>query len=404
MNKNEVIDKRELVNKLTTARASLLLKAPFYGTLLMHLKFGLAECETACTDMKRILWDPNFLRRITLEEVQFVMLHEVMHCVLNHIHRGKGKAHKLYNFAADIVVNSIIMQTYAVNEFLVDGESAMHLAPDGIEGREYTADQVYEMLIRKYEKFLDDVDTLSDEVRSEYGIQIDNHDIWDVIPVSTELTEEWKLAIKEAAKKCFSLEDTPSFVRKLLDGEGYNPIINWRQVLHDFTQIVAENYDFDFAPPDHRFSNGDFIIPSFLEIEGEAIKNLWVLIDSSGSMDDKMLTMIMKEIEAAINQFSNLHARISCFDTSVTEPMEFEDIEGLAKLKIEGGGGTSFKCIFDYLKDNMMTEPPVAIVIITDGYSRYPDAKASMDIPVLWFLINNSHDAPWGKSVHFSVE
>ena len=46
----------------------------------------------------------------------------------------------------------------------------------------------------------------------------------------------------------------------------------------------------------------------------------------------------------------------------------------------------------------------MAIVIITDGYSRYPDAKASMDIPVLWILINNSHDAPWGKSVHFSVE
>ena len=73
------------------------------------------------------------------------MLHEVMHCVLNHIHRGKGKIHKLYNLAADIVVNSIIMQAYAVNEFQVDGESAMHLAPDGIEGREYTTDQVWKI-------------------------------------------------------------------------------------------------------------------------------------------------------------------------------------------------------------------------------------------------------------------
>lgn len=403
MDTNKVIDKRELVNKLTTARASLLLKAPFYGTLLMHLKFGLAECETACTDMKRILWDPLFLRRITLEEVQFVMLHEVMHCVLDHIHRGKGKIHKLYNLAADIVVNSNIMQTYGVKEFQVDGESAMHLAPDGIEGREYTADQVYEMLVRKYKNLLNDVDALCEEVSSEYGIEIDNHEIWDVIPVSPELSEEWKAAIKDAAKKCFSLDNRPSLVRKLLDSEDYNPILNWRQVLHDFIQIVTDSYDFDFAPPDRRFSTGEFILPSFLEMDGEAIENLWVLIDSSGSIDDKTLTMILKEIESSINQFSYLHAKISCFDTSVTEPVEFENVEGLAKLKIEGGGGTSFKCIFDFLKDNMMAEPPMAIVIITDGYSRYPDENAAMAIPVLWMLIDNEFDAPWGKSIHVEL-
>lgn len=403
MDTNKVIDKRKLVNKLTTARASLLLKAPFYGTLLMHLKFGLAECETACTDMKRILWDPLFLRRITLEEVQFVMLHEVMHCVLDHIHRGKGKIHKLYNLAADIVVNSNIMQTYGVKEFQVDGESAMHLAPDGIEGREYTADQVYEMLVRKYKNLLNDVDALCEEVSSEYGIEIDNHEIWDVIPVSPELSEEWKAAIKDAAKKYFSLDNRPSLVRKLLDSEDYNPILNWRQVLHDFIQIVTDSYDFDFAPPDRRFSTGEFILPSFLEMDGEAIENLWVLIDSSGSIDDKTLTMILKEIESSINQFSYLHAKISCFDTSVTEPVEFENVEGLAKLKIEGGGGTSFKCIFDFLKDNMMAEPPMAIVIITDGYSRYPDENAAMAIPVLWMLIDNEFDAPWGKSIHVEL-
>lgn len=128
-----------------------------------------------------------------------------------------------------------------------------------------------------------------------------------------------------------------------------------------------------------------------------------MLIDSSGSIDDKTLTMILREIEASINQFSYLHAKISCFDTSVTEPVEFKDAEELAKLKIEGGGGTSFKCIFDYLKDNMMAEPPMAIVIITDGYSRYPDENAAMAIPVLWMLIDNEFDAPWGKSIHVEL-
>lgn len=403
MDTKKTIDKRKLVEKLTTARASLLLKAPFYGTLLMHLKFGLAECETACTDMKRILWDPYFLERITIEEVQFVMLHEVMHCVLDHIHRGKGKINILYNLASDIVVNSIILQTYGVNEFKVDGESAMHFTPSGIEGRKYTADQVYEMLIRKYANLLNDVDALCEKVINEYGITIDNHEIWNVIPVSFELSEKWKATINAATKKYFSLENSPPFVRKLLGDEEYNPRINWRQVLHDFIQVVTDSYDFDFAPPDRRFLNGDYIIPSFHEVEGEAIKGLWVLLDTSGSIDDKTLTMILKEIENAISQFSYLCVKMSFFDTSVTEPVEVDDVEGVAKLKIKGGGGTNFKCIFDYLNDNMMSEPPMAIAIITDGYSRYPDENVAMDIPVIWMLIDNEVDAPWGKSIHVEL-
>ena len=181
------MNKKDLMNKLSAARAFLLLKAPFYGTLLMNLKFALASCGTACTDMRRIIWDPEFLNRLSLEEIEFVMIHEVMHCVLNHINRGKGKIAKLYNVAADIVVNSMILHTYTMDEFTVDGQPVMHLAPDGVEGKEYSADQVYEMLYKKYESLLHDADRFIREIEADYGVEIDDHNIWESLPLAPEL-------------------------------------------------------------------------------------------------------------------------------------------------------------------------------------------------------------------------
>ena len=88
-NKEEMMTKQQINSILTAVRASLLLREPFYGHLLMNLKFGIASCGTACTDMRRILWDPEFISGLNEEEIEFVMEHEVLHCVLQHPFRGR---------------------------------------------------------------------------------------------------------------------------------------------------------------------------------------------------------------------------------------------------------------------------------------------------------------------------
>jgi predicted metal-dependent peptidase len=218
-----------------------------------------------------------------------------------------------------------------------------------------------------------------------------------------ELSEEWKARIREAAKRSSSMNGMPATIRKILEMADHNPVINWRQVLREFIQLVVDSYDFTFTPSDRRFSDGDFILPSFHEIEGEAIENLWMLIDTSGSIDDKLLSDVFCEIKLSLEQFSSVKAKISCFDTKVTEPLECADVEDLKKVKIKGGGGTSFHCIFDYLSNHMNDNMPVAIVIVTDGYASFPDESSSCGIPVLWVLVNNDQDAPWGKSIHVQL-
>ena len=136
---------------------------------------------------------------------------------------------------------------------------------------------------------------------------------------------------------------------------------------------------------------------------GNSIEDLWFLVDTSGSISKEMLSMVWEEIKNAISLFSYFKCQISFFDTSVTEPQAFEDVDTLNEIKPVGGGGTSFKAIFEYLKDNMEDTLPVAIVIMTDGGAKYPEEEESMGIPVLWILIDSTIDAPWGQTVHLGM-
>ena len=56
------------------------------------------------------------------------------------------------------------------------------------------------------------------------------------------------------------------------------------------------------------------------------------------------------------------------------------------------------------MQKNMMDNLPASIVILTDGYDRYPDEKEALDVPVLW-LINNQEAPlpPWGKCARVKV-
>lgn len=90
---------------VSAARARLVQRHPFFGKLLLRLRYRFAPCGTACTDMENIIFDIDFLGKLSDSELEFVLLHEVMHCVLQHCLRGKGKINLIYNIACDIVVN-----------------------------------------------------------------------------------------------------------------------------------------------------------------------------------------------------------------------------------------------------------------------------------------------------------
>lgn len=403
------------MKRITDLRMELVSEHPFFGRLLLHLTPGLADCGTACTDMKHLIFDPAFAEKLTDPEMKFVMLHEMLHCVLKHCVRGRALNRFLYNVACDIVVNSLILEAMGVASFVVDGEEPMHLVPNGQEGRIYTAEEVYYMLLQQAKTALPPAGTgnqaygtpggwedsnMTGVGQSGHESTMDSHEIWNDISEADAgvLSDQWEQRIRSASITCGVGSDIPRGIRRYLAETTHMARTNWRQVLANF--IRHDRADFTFTQRDKRYT-GEIILPSFVEnMYGDAVDRLWFCVDVSGSVNDRMLSVVFAEIVAACNQIDALSGQLAFFDTTLSAFYSFENEEELGRIEPVGGGGTSFQCIFDRLDEVDEEERPVGIVVLTDGYASIPAEESAQGIPVLWIIINSSAKPGWGTVIY----
>ena len=385
----------EYSRKLLAARMGLVMSHPFYAALIMHVEFGVnEECETAFTDTEKICFGTGFLDNLSVGEVEFVMLHEIMHIVLRHCKRGCEMNALVFNIACDIVANSIVLESFggdASKITLAEYGEAMHTVPDGREGRLFTAEEVYFMLIKE-EKFL------------EYAVNAafqDDHSQWKREDES-DFTDDgiWEQRVINAAETASKMAGTaegklPRFAEELLNREKSRRL-DWRTLLRDF--IEEDISDYSFNPPDRRFSESDFFIPDCNgDLCGDKVRKILFMIDTSASIKTKTIQTAFDEIEYALGQFSGgLEGMLGFFDGGVKTPVPFENTQELKNINPIGGGGTSFKNVFNYIRYNMNEELPVSIVIFTDGYAEFPEEEAAMGIPVLWIICGTEVEPPWG--------
>lgn len=395
---------KQTVRRMTEARAALVRDNPFFGHLALGLQLACAPCETACTDGKRLIFDPEFAEKLSVQELQFVTLHEVMHCVLEHCTRGKNLHSLLFNIACDIVVNSTILDMWGLDSFKVAGEVVMHLAPDGKEGRFYNAEEIYHMLLQKQSKDTAGKDVSEGSFESDLGRikgaldapSFDRHDLWQGICDKAKLRDECNGRIRNAIKECGDSARMPQSIRRVVQELVNRTGLDWRQLLHDFLQF--DQYDYTFVPPDRRHVGADFYFPAFNVDEDDSSANdIWVCVDTSASISEEELAAAMTEIFDAMHQV-RLKGKISFFDSNITEPEPFESEAELKKINPSGGGGTSFQIIFEYLQERMYPELPKAIVVFTDGCAWWPEEQDAMEVPVLWLISKDGKDdAPWGR-------
>ena len=401
--------KREYAKRLLLSRMRILINNGFYGLLLMHMKFTLDDtCETAATDGSHIFFSPKFLAQLNDSELDFVLMHEILHIVLEHCQRQGGRDAQLFNIACDIVVNSNILRSNQMRTETITLRqygAPIHLAPDGKEGYEYTAEQVYQMLSALRKPTKKGRKKRGDGAETQ-GTFRDDHSRWGEESESSMQRDIWRkrladacaaISIRESCKACGGIPLGAERLLKRLQ----QPQTDWRTVLHDFVQ--EEITDYSFMPPDRRMYDSPFFLPDFNE-KDDFVADILFMIDTSGSMTDDMITAAYSEIKGAINQFNGkLRGWIGCSDAVVTPPQPFADEVDLMTFRAKGGGGTDFDVTFEYVRKHMQDQLPSCIVILTDGYAPYPDEKEAMGIPVLWLLNNEEVTPPWGKIARIQV-
>ena len=397
----EISDKKikEITRRISLSRMRILINNGFYGLLLMHMKISISkERQTAWTDCSERIWfNPDFVDTVSDQELDYILMHEILHAALRHSSREGDYGHLLYNIAADIVVNSNILRSNDFNPQAISlhkyGGEQMHLAPDGSEGYEHSVEEVYEMF---YGKVKDKHLNCWDE--HLHGNMSEEEEIHNKIKWDSYLRQACEAVSRRDPDKQRGL--VPAMVERYL-AELKEPQTDWRQLLTEFVQ--EEINDYSFMPPDRRMYESPFFLPDFNERDTKPGKILFA-VDCSGSMSDEEIAACYAEIKGAIDQFGGkLEGWLGFFDCEFSEPVPFSDVDELLAIKPIGGGGTSFHVVFEYVDNLDEEELPASIVILTDGYAQFPDEEMSHGIPVLWVINNEEITPPWGKTARITI-
>lgn len=281
--------------------------------------------------------------------------------------------------------------------------TSMHVAPDGKEGHEYTAEQVYVMLPKNLNKKGNNKSHGSADGRAKKGnnkspgsavgrakkeiskeqhqpVRVwDDHSWWGKYEEDDTLRDVWVKRFEDAAE-AIKIRDPsnargllPAFAERILK-ELKKTQTDWRTILNDFIQ--EEVVDYSFAPPDRRFDDSPFFLPDFNGKE-DRVEDILFMIDTSGSMSDDMIAAAYSEVKGAIDQFNGkLKGWLGFFDAAIIKPQPFSDENEFKIIKPAGGGGTDFQIIFEYVFHHMSDKLPASIIILSDGYCPLSSGKA----------------------------
>ena len=404
----------ELTKKIQGARLELLMQQSFFGTLAMMLKLvdvtDQGWCPTAAVDGRNIFYNRDFFNSLTQQEIKFVICHEILHVVFDHIGRRSHRDPDWYNMAADYVINGLLV-TEKIGTMparpIMDTTGKENVQRVGLYDVKYTKPQlwtseaVYEDLERRKVKKEMTMDVHIKPSASGSGNA--KSDAPGKDPVLTDgdlekLRKEVKEKIVQAAQAAAG--NMPASLKRMID-DLIEPKINWRDLLKQNIQSCIKD-DFTFAKTSRRTAGSGIFLPTLRKDETIDIA---IAIDMSGSISDEMSNAFLAEVRGIMEDYDDFNISIVCFDTHVYNFKTFtvENADEILTYECVGGGGTDFTAFWNYWIKHEID--PKKAVVFTDGYpcgTWGPESYAD----TLWIIVDGKRaniEPPFGEWAYFDI-
>lgn len=391
--------------------SNLLAKYPLFGNTIAKLSFIYDKDEKrapAYTDGKNVYYTSLFFM-FDDDEKLFTLAHELLHIEFNHIFRNPKRDHDLLNYVADGIINQLLIK---------DGLKM----PDGLVNIPDALNYSVEELYMKYIYLLDQIKKYMQEhtVHISFGIEDEENKNGN----SSGSAEEVENSNNKKKKK----DDTGSMLRKImyenkqiretllnefakqmqsnswgnmegnfsakLKSVGHNDSdINWKELLEASltSQSLSKTLYYEVEL--------DGIIRKIKQEEKD-ISDTEVIIDSSGSMPDGFIKVILSECKRILHDSS---LKIRFCDTKNYEWNEICCDEDIDNITVRGRGGTNFSEMAEGFSNDAINK-----IVITDGYCEYPDECDD----ILWVIIetwyspylNKGKIPPWINNIIVKAE
>jgi predicted metal-dependent peptidase len=352
--------------RLITARIGLLLRQSFFGNLATRLQLVNADewCGTAATDGLKFYYNSRFIMMLKPKEVEFLVGHEVLHVVYDHMGRRETRDHQIWNIADDYAVNADLKK-HQVGQFITTVPCLYDKKYEGM-----AAEAIYDDLMKNVKKI--SIDDLLDQLLDDHMDGEDGEDEKEGKgrgnrpKMSAEERERVRQEVKQAiinAAQSAEPGQLPLGVERMIK-QFTNPVMPWRELIQtNLTSAIRTDYS--WMRPSRRGWHMDAIMPGMTP--GEEI-DVHVAIDMSGSISTKQAQAFLGEISGMMESFDGYKVHVFCFDTEIYNPQDFtsENMDSVENYEPMGGGGTDFTAIFDYLKES--GKEPKRLIVFTDGY------------------------------------
>jgi len=357
-------------------------RQPFFGVLALFAEHRIdSSIETAATDGKVVMFNPNFATGLSDDELDAVLVHELLHAALLHCPRRGARDGFIWNIAADIVVNGIIRQ-----ERLLVLPAGACIDP---KLEEYEVEEVYEIINAQQKPWKNRWIGI-DLFPAGWPAQGDPANP-DGILVNGDVSAQegyWKQALQQATLlvEASGKGTLPAGLTRNLQALT-SPQLDWRSLLWRFLVRTPV----DFAGFDRRFVGRGMYLEA---LEGESI-SVRIAVDTSGSVDSGVLSRFLTEVHEIVRMYPHLEAELFYADTRLYGPFE---LNPGAIEQPKGGGGTSFEPFFEHVRNSGTPGENTLLIYLTDGYGSFPNLAPEQ--PVLWVVTPGgfpSSDFPFGE-------
>ena len=391
------------MDRIKAAKISMLLDEPFYGSIASSLELKFDDempYHTAATDGRAIYFDSKFVDEISKQELIFVYGHELLHAVMEHPNRLKGKHPLIWNMATDYVVNSMLrhdrvgnMPSFALYDSKYENKSA---------------EEIYFELMNKV-KFLkialpSDLGNLSKEeikeLADKFGISVKQMEkvLEDASKKAKDgksplKSEEVKVILKRAREQERQQGKT-SAAGQVLVSDIEEAIMPWQSILAQYVIQSKERYS--YRRINRKYIASKIILPTHYSEKLSIV----VALDVSGSIDEKEIRYFLGEVFSIFDMhIDEKQVRVIQTDTNILydKVIDSSDIPYEEIKKRYGFGGTDFTELFRVLKQSGNEN---LTVLFTDGYATVPSEEP--EFPLI--VVTTDKDLPYGVNIKYVRE
>ncbi|MCG7958247.1 MAG: hypothetical protein JAY69_04195, partial [Candidatus Thiodiazotropha taylori] len=293
------MDQDEIETKLAAARTKLILDKPFLGALVMRLPMQEANpdwCPTTATDAKSFYYNPEYIDQLSLDETQFMLAHEALHCALSHFARRQHRTKLHWDMACDYAINPLLTEdglkpppgSLMLPQF--SGMTAEEIYPcldeksddEPLDNHVYDQDNTKGSGSGKSEK--DMANSQQQNNNEQEGDEESNpqsgsgNAASQPPPLSPDEAEtlniQWQQRMAGAAQQAMQAGKLDGAIARMVD-HLLQPQLPWRLLLARYMTALARD-DFSYQRPSRR--EGEFILPSLRSNQLELV----VALDTSG--------------------------------------------------------------------------------------------------------------------------